>query len=81
MNDDIADNLETDAPVDETFVCVVKIWVEEFPAAGQPLVWRGHVKDVINQDEQYFKTLDELQHYFARKIGPWNLRTVPELTE
>jgi hypothetical protein len=60
-----------DKAIENTFVSVVKIWLEESPTPDFPAAWRGHVRDVLHEDELYFQTLDELQLIFKQKIALW----------
>jgi hypothetical protein len=56
--------------IDHTYVWVVKIWFEE-PASASPDArpfWRGHVKDVLTNEELYFQSLDELKAFIGKEL-------------
>lgn len=54
--------------IDRTYVWVVKIWVEESASPATPAFWRGHVKDVLTNNELYFQSLDELKAFIAKEL-------------
>ena len=54
--------------VDHTFVWVVKIWIEEPAMPDAQFFWRGHVRDVLTNDELYFQSLNELKAFIATEL-------------
>jgi hypothetical protein len=54
--------------IDHTYVWVVKIWFEAPASPETRPFWRGHVKDVLTNEELYFQSLDELKAFIAKEI-------------
>lgn len=54
--------------IDQTYVWVVKIWFEDPASPETPPLWRGHVKDVLTNEELYFQSLDELKAFIGKEL-------------
>ena len=52
-----------------TYVWVVKIWFEDPALPDERPFWRGHVKDVLTNNELYFQSLDELKAFIAKEVS------------
>jgi hypothetical protein len=60
-------------PEPKTYVFVVKIWMEDYDEDTREVVWRGYLKDLLNQEkETYFKSLSDLNGLmksYLNKLG------------
>lgn len=53
----------------ETFLFVVKVWLEGRELPGARPLWRGSARNVETGDTRYFSTAGELAQYIASTTG------------
>ncbi len=49
----------------DTHSFIVRIWLEEPAAAGEPAVWRGHVTHVPGGERRYIQDLNEIAAFIV----------------
>jgi len=61
-----------------SFAFVIRIWLEDEETMANPMLWRGHITQVIDQRKHYFEDLSGIISFITPYLELWNEKHRPE---